>query len=112
MFTTMISRRLAEYVTPWIILAETVIMLFVSIVMVQDMSPEDAPRICDVAFAGKKTIWRLIVHTLGVYARPHIGRPSGRRRGFRNQMRFLSLPRSPLSRSLWQNVMNLSYGRP
>ena len=36
MFITMISRRLAEYVTPWIILAETVIMLFVSIVMVQD----------------------------------------------------------------------------
>ena len=38
-------------------------MLFVSIVMVQDMIPESALRICDVAFAGKKTIWRLIVHT-------------------------------------------------
>ena len=103
MFTTMI--RLAEYITLWIILAETVIMLFVSIVMVQAMRPESAPRICDVAFAGKKTIWRFIVHTLGVYARTLI-------LSYRSQMQFLSLPRSPLSRRLWQNVMNLSYGRP
>ena len=46
-------------------------------------SPESAPRICDVAFARKKTIWRLIVHTLGVYARPHIGRRAGDPGGFR-----------------------------
>lgn len=50
-------------------------MLFVSIVMVYYMSPESALRICDVAFAGKKTIWRLIVHTLGVDARPLAGEP-------------------------------------
>ena len=102
MFTTMISRRLAEYITLWIILAETVIMLFVSIVMVQAMSPESAPRICDVAFAGKKTIWRLIVHILGVYARLILEYTLIL--SYRSQMRFLSLPRSPLSRSLWQNL--------
>ena len=73
------------------------------------MSPESALRTCHVAFAGKKTTCRLIVHTLGVDTPPLNGRPSV---GFRSQMQLLSLPRSPLSRSLWQNVMNLSYGRP